>query len=67
MPELVKQVTSPELAAEVYAASLVAIDQDSPDGQLYLRSLAMALSIPDELVVSLYEQAALAEEEERAA
>lgn len=67
MPELVEQVASPELATEVYAASLVAIDQDAADGKLYLKSLAMALSLPDELVTSIHEQAALAVSEDRAA
>ena len=67
MWQLVEQVTSPEAAAEVYAASLAAIDETSPDGQLYLRTLAAALSIPDELVVSLYEQVEIARNEDRAA
>ncbi len=60
MQALIKAVPSQEAAVEVYAASLVAIDETTPDGQLYLRSLAAALSLPDELVISLYEQAELA-------
>ena len=67
MSQLVAQVGSPEMAAEVYAASLVAIDETSPDGQLYLRTLASALSIPDELSASIYEQVEIARSEERAA
>ena len=60
MQDLIKAVPSQEAAVEVYAASLVAIDETTADGQLYLRSLAAALSLPDELVVSMYEQAELA-------
>lgn len=67
MTELVQQVSSPELAAEVYAASLVAIDETTPDGQLHLRTLASALSIPEELVSSIHEQAHLAQSEVQAA
>ncbi len=60
MQDLIKAVPSQEAAVEVYAASLVAIDETTADGQLYLRSLAAALSLPNELVVSMYEQAELA-------
>ena len=60
MRELTRAVPSQEAAVEVYAASLVAIDETTSDGQLYLRALASALSLPNELVVSLYEQAELA-------
>ncbi len=60
MQELIKAVPSQEAAVEVYAASLVAIDETTSDGQLYLRSLASALSLPNDLVVSMYEQAELA-------
>lgn len=59
MQALVQSVPSQEAAVEVYAASLVAIDETTADGQLYLRSLATALSLPNELVISLYEQAEL--------
>lgn len=65
--DLVRQTSSPELAAEVYAASVIAIDETSVDGQLYLRSLAVALNLPQELVNSLNEQAGLAESQGRAA
>ncbi len=67
MSQLVTQVTSPEVAVEVYTASLIAIDETSAEGQLYLRSLAAALSIPEDLVASLYEQAELARNEGKAA
>ena len=65
--DLVRQASSPELAAEVYAASVIAIDETSVDGQLYLRSLAVALNIPQELVNSINEQAGLAQTQGRAA
>ena len=65
--DLVRQTSSPELAAEVYAASAIAIDGTSVDGQLYLRSLAVALNLPQELVNSLNEHAGLAESQGRAA
>ena len=67
MSQLVEQVNSPEIAAEVYAASLIAIDESSSDGQLYLRTLAAALSIPEELLAALHEQVELARSDSRAA
>ncbi len=60
MGALIRAVPSQEAAVEVYAASLVAIDETRAEGQLYLRSLASALSLPNGLVISLYEQAELA-------
>ena len=65
--DLVRQASSPELAAEVYAASVLAIDETSVDGQLYLRSLAVALELPEALVASLHEQAGMVESQGRAA
>ncbi|MDJ0941444.1 MAG: tellurite resistance TerB family protein [Woeseiaceae bacterium] len=67
MQQIVSRVTSPEMAVEVYTASLIAIDESTEDGRLYLRSLANALELPDELVVSLYEQTELAKADEVAA
>mgnify|MGYP001552781240 CR=1 FL=1 len=67
MSKIVEEVGSPEIAAEVYAASLIAIDETSPDGQLYLRTLASALSIPEELTTSIYEQVELSRNEGQAA
>ena len=67
MSQIVEQVGSPEIGAEVYAASLVAIDETSADGQLYLSTLASALSIPQELAASIYEQVELARSEGQAA
>ncbi len=55
--ELVAQVSNAETAVEVYAASLIAIDQTRPQGQTYLRSLASALGLPPALVSSLHGEA----------
>ena len=56
MCQLIAQVHNPETAAEVYAASLLAIDRSRPEGQTYLRILADTLELPDGLVASLHEQ-----------
>ncbi len=42
---LVAQVRTPELAAEVYAASLLAIEVDTPAEQAYLQQLAQKLKL----------------------
>jgi uncharacterized membrane protein YebE (DUF533 family) len=42
---LVAQVSDPELAAEVYAASLLAIEVDTPAEKAYLERLATALGV----------------------
>lgn len=43
---LASQVTSPELAAQVYTASILAIEVDTPAEQAYLRDLAGRLNLP---------------------
>jgi len=53
MEAVVKGVTSPEVAAEVYAASLVAVGRPSPAEEAYLKTLARRLNLPDEVVQSL--------------
>lgn len=55
--QIVAEVANPETAVEVYAASLIAIDEHRPEGQAYLRSLAMALELPADLVEAVHEQA----------
>ncbi|MGD8978212.1 MAG: tellurite resistance TerB family protein [Gammaproteobacteria bacterium] len=60
LDQLVAQVPDPETALEVYAASLVAIDETRPEGRAHLRDLAVALRLPDGLVASLHEEADLA-------
>jgi len=47
----------PEMAAELYAASLAAISLDSPAEQAYLAMLARKLQLPPELTVELHRAA----------
>ena len=42
---LVREATSPAIAAQIYAASLLAIDPDRPAEQVYLRDLADRLGL----------------------
>jgi uncharacterized membrane protein YebE (DUF533 family) len=46
--------TTPERAAEIYAASLLAIDADGPAEKGYLGMLAARLRLPDDLVAHLH-------------
>jgi uncharacterized membrane protein YebE (DUF533 family) len=57
LQELVKAVPNSQTAIEVYAASLLAIDEQQPDSQSYLSSLSTALLIPLELVEAVHGQA----------
>ena len=57
---LVKQATCPERAAEIYAASLLAIEVDTPAERGYLAMLAARLELPDELVAKLHAEAGAA-------
>jgi len=52
---LVAGVNSPALAAEVYAASLLAIDVDTQAEVDYLRSLAVELGLDDETVAQVHQ------------
>lgn len=45
MARVAKYATSPEVAAELYAASLLAMDPDTPEERTYLDTLARALGI----------------------
>ncbi len=67
LQQIVAQAANPETAVEVYAASLIAIDEHRPEGQAYLRSLAMALELPEALVESVHEQVAAAQQDAVAA
>ena len=67
LQQIVAEVNNPETAVEVYAASLIAIDESRPEGQTYLRSLALALDLPAELVDSVHQQVATAQHEAVAA
>lgn len=59
---LVAEATTPELAAEIYAASLLAIEPDQPAEKAYLDLLATRLALPPELVEELHAAVAAAEE-----
>ncbi len=56
MDAIVKSATSPEIAAEIYVASLLAIDVDTADEKSYLAMLAARLKLPPELVMELNRQ-----------
>jgi uncharacterized membrane protein YebE (DUF533 family) len=51
---LVAAARTPELAAEVYAASLLAIEVDTAAERGYLAMLAARLDLPDDVVASLH-------------
>ncbi len=51
--DIAKQVSTQEVAAEVYLASLLIIDQDNFMAKSYLDGLAKALALPPELIASL--------------
>ncbi len=57
LSDIVAQVSEPEVAVEVYAASLIAIDETRSEAQAYLGSLALALELPQDLVQSIHQQA----------
>ncbi len=54
MEPVVAGATTPEIATEVYAASVVAVGTPSPAESAYLRTLASRLKLPDEVVGSLH-------------
>ena len=56
MDALVASASSPEVAAEIYLASLLAIDVDTAAEQSYLAMLAARLNIPPELATELRRQ-----------
>jgi uncharacterized membrane protein YebE (DUF533 family) len=49
MAAICEQVHSPELAAEVYLSSLLAVERQRPEAQLYLDALAFRLDLPQGL------------------
>jgi uncharacterized membrane protein YebE (DUF533 family) len=51
---LVQAVSSPQQAAEVYAASLLAIEVDTLGEQAYLQRLAQALGLEDQVIQRLH-------------
>lgn len=66
MEQLLAEVKNPETAIEVYAASLVAVDETRVEGRAYLRDLAAALELPEALVTAVHEQVEAAAREEAA-
>ena len=67
LQQIVAEVRNPETAIEVYAVSLIAIGDWRPEAHTYLRSLALALELPGELVESVHQQVAIARDEAIAA
>jgi uncharacterized membrane protein YebE (DUF533 family) len=53
---LAATATTPELAAEIYTASLLAIDVDTAAERGYLAMLAARLELPEELVAAIHEE-----------
>ena len=53
MDAIVNTASSPEVAAEIYTASLLAVDVDSAAEKAYLAMLAARLDLPAELVTEL--------------
>lgn len=54
--QLTAQVSSPQVALEVYTASLLAIDETRAEAQQYLSQLASGLQLPPPLVDSIHAQ-----------
>jgi len=53
MDAIVASATCPEIAAEIYTASLLAVDVDTAAEKSYLGMLAARLRLPSELVVEI--------------
>lgn len=56
---LCREVTSPHEAVEVYGASLMTVEADSPAEQNYLAQLAAALGLSDDVVAKIHQQLGL--------
>jgi len=54
LDNLIREVSSPQVAAEVYAASLLAIEVDTPAERDYLRRLAHGLGLDEGVVQRLH-------------
>ncbi len=54
---VVRSADTPEHAAEIYAASLVAIEVDTATERAYLQTLATRLNLPDALVDEIHKAA----------
>jgi uncharacterized membrane protein YebE (DUF533 family) len=60
---LVAAATTQERAVEIYAASLLAIEVDTPAERGYLAMLAAALGLPDSLIAHIHREAGVAQPE----
>lgn len=56
MSAIVAAAETPELASEIYTASLMAIDVDTPAERAYLAMLAARLGLPDALVGAIHRE-----------
>lgn len=56
MDAIVNSASSPEIAAEIYTASLLAVDVDTAAEKGYLAMLAARLRLPSDLVVEIERQ-----------
>lgn len=55
--EIVAESRDPAIATEVYAASMLAIDETTEHGRTYLENLRLLLRLPEGLVAALRERA----------
>jgi len=55
LDRLVAEVKTPQQAAQVYAASLLAIDVDTPAEKAYLDRLAQALKLPPQVTAHIHD------------
>lgn len=55
LDHIVNQVQSPDLAVEVYAASLLAIEVDTPAEVAYLKKLAQAMRLDPQIVARIHQ------------
>jgi uncharacterized membrane protein YebE (DUF533 family) len=51
---LLREIPNPQMATEVYAASLLAIEVDTPEERDYLRQLAQGLELDEGAVQRLH-------------
>eukprot|EP00919_Chromeraceae_sp_WS-2016_P043023 GHVR01102870.1.p2 GENE.GHVR01102870.1~~GHVR01102870.1.p2 ORF type:complete len:100 (-),score=20.38 GHVR01102870.1:155-454(-) len=56
--QLVDYARSPDLAVEIYAASVLAVDATHPDSWRYLEALARQLEFPEGLARELHSEVA---------
>lgn len=58
MDAILRAATTPEIATEIYTASLLAIQVDEPSESNYLAMLAARLKLPRDLVTAIHQQVA---------